>query len=254
MLRAATSPLVTENMLEAETRQFNPQVEGEMSGVEVSPLDASGVIIDTTLADELSNPGSDQRCGVNLICRPSPEVTALASSIQRELKRLEPDQYYYEESALHLTLVEACHSKSFIEARKIAEQLGNGMEGILASLSAPRIASSNLGIDPRGCALMFSPVDGGLDRVRGLLTERLHKLGIPVDPRYPQRSAHVTLLRYIRPLKVDSKTWWKRLRSVNFRGAVNWDLSSLWLTCGANWYGTRSRITERGPYSLLPVP
>jgi len=196
--------------METKSGQARHPGEGRRHLAEQTTHETVGVIIDTTLAEELRNPGTDQRYGVNLICRPSEEIIDLASSIQQTLRELELEQYYYYDSrSLHLTLVEVCHSKTLEEVTRVAGQLYFNIQGALASLPAPRSESFGLSCDARGCALTFRPVDNALERVRRVIHERLREVGVSLDPRYPLKSAHTTLLRYIKPLKVDRDVWVK---------------------------------------------
>src|SRR4051812_24563074 len=55
-------------------------------------LSVHGAVSDATLIQELAMPGSDVRHGVNLICRPSTDVSDLILSTQKCLRELEPDQ------------------------------------------------------------------------------------------------------------------------------------------------------------------
>src|SRR5208337_1103470 len=45
----------------------------------------------------------DRRRGLTLIARPSPEARKHVAAFLRQLRRLEPDQYYYAPSQLHVT-------------------------------------------------------------------------------------------------------------------------------------------------------
>jgi len=70
------------------------------------------VMCDEALIRELNFPGSDTRCGVNVICRPSEQVVAAITSIQDGLRAREPKQYYYPAADLHLTVSEIIHSRT----------------------------------------------------------------------------------------------------------------------------------------------
>lgn len=43
----------------------------------------------------LKNPGTDQRHNVNIVARPPKHIQELVKTIQDELRKLDPHQYYY---------------------------------------------------------------------------------------------------------------------------------------------------------------
>jgi len=106
------------------------------------------VICDPILIRELEVPGSDIRCGVNLIYRPSQEVAALVAALQRELRSIEPGQYYYPTADLHLTVFEISHS--------LDPQQAAGCSGREASADVPFILTRSSEIELQDWA--FGPI------------------------------------------------------------------------------------------------
>ena len=210
----------------------------------------SGPVVDRILVQELDSPHTDMRCGVNIVCRPTIDVVEYVISIQEHLRVFEPDQYYYPPSDLHLTLVEICHSRSPEDASLIARAIGSEISRIAAMISPPRIDSPMLVFDAHATALNFLPADDVLQNTRQSIVEELVKLGISVESRHETKSAHVTLMRYITPLRSASEEWVNNLLNVPPKPKLAWSLSPVWLTWGANWYGMRSRIEEIGPIEL----
>ena len=210
----------------------------------------SGPLVDKILVQELNRPHTDMRCGVNLICRPTIDVVQYIVSIQEYLRIFEPDQYYYPASDLHLTLLEICHSRTPEEACLIADGVGSEIRRIAAMTSPPKVDSPILVFDSHAVALTFLPTDDALQNARQSILEGLLNTGISVDPRHETKSAHVTLMRYITPLRSASEEWISNLLNVPPKPKLTWLLSPVWLTWGANWYGMRSRIEEMGPVQL----
>jgi hypothetical protein len=210
----------------------------------------SGPVVDEILVQELARPHSDMRCGVNIICRPTIDVVQYVLSIQEYLRGSEPDQYYYPRSDLHLTLVEICHSRPPEDASFIAGVVCSEMRRIAATTSPPNVDSPMLVFDSHGIALNFLPTDDALQNARQSILQELSNLGISMDSRYEIKSAHVTLMRYIAPLRSASEEWISNLINLPPKPKLAWLLSPVWLTWGANWYGMRSRIEEIGPIQL----
>jgi len=207
------------------------------------------VICDPILIRELEVPGSDVRCGVNLICRPSQELAALAAALQRKLRSIEPNQYYYPTADLHLTVFEISHSLDPQQAAGTGERMASRSDAWSKGLESFQLRSPRTSFDERGCALRFEDDErfGGLRRN---LSDKLSAIGIQAMPRSEAASPHITFMRYLRPLTTDSNTWLDLLSKVDEPPALTWNISELWLTWGATWFGMRRRIVERGPYRL----
>lgn len=210
----------------------------------------SGPCVDRMLVQELDSPHTDMRCGVNIICRPSTDVVQYILSIQEYLRVSEPDQYYYPPSDLHLTLVEICHSRTPEDALRIAGVVGPEIRRLAAITSLPKVDSPMLVFDSHAVALNFLPTDEALQNARQSIREGLVNIGISTDARHETKSAHVTLMRYITPLRSSSEEWVSSLLNVPPKPKLEWLLSPVWLTWGANWYGMRSRIEEIDPIQL----
>ena len=204
----------------------------------------SELVIDQKLINELRNPESDQRNGVNVIARPSVAIRDRIFSIQNGLRIVEPDQYYYPSFDLHLTVLEICSGTESSQANQIFEQLSHLVPGIFQELTSPRIEQPSLRFDNQAGVVVFQQV-GALNEVRQELSQRLVNHGINVAPRYATCSAHITFMRYLKQLSGNSA---QLETAAQILGA--WQLDEFWLTCGSNWYGMNSRIKEVGPFKI----
>lgn len=214
------------------------------------PVWLDSISIDHELVEELSHPGSDRRSGVNLVSRPYGDIVAFIQAIQKYLRDAEPDQYYYPASDLHLTVLEICHSRTPAEAAQMAAAVAPLLQAIVNSQLLIDLASPELTFDDRAVALSFKSGQERLDDLRMALSGHLSDLGVCVSPRYKPSSAHVTLMRYMRPLNLSLHSWREHLLRTPEVPNLRWRLSPVWLTWGPNWYGMRSRISESGPYWL----
>jgi 2'-5' RNA ligase len=210
---------------------------------------ADGVQPDPHLIQELSASGSDQRHGVNLIARPPPPIVSCIQAIQERLREREPDQYYYPVDDLHLTLIEFCSSRTRFEVEILAATVAKALPEMVRTAPEAVLARPLLGYDQRACALNFLPTDESLQQLRRNLTAQLADHGATIAPRYVPQSAHVTLMRYIRPLQTDSATWVGILQAA-LSDTPEWRVDTIWLAWGATWYGLQNRIEMRGPYRL----
>jgi hypothetical protein len=205
---------------------------------------------DATLIQELRTPGSDQRYGVNLIVRPPPPVIGYIESLQKRLRVREPDQYFYPAGDLHLTLVEICSSRPQAEIELLAAAVAQALPQLLQAMPRALLVHSLLGYDQRACALHFLPTDQAIQTLRHDLVNQLAAHAIMVAPRYAPQSAHVTFMRYVRPLRTELTAWVETLKHAAPESPLEWLVDSVWLTWGATWYGMQARTHMCGPYLL----
>jgi hypothetical protein len=110
-------------------------------------------IIDQRLTEELQNPGSDQRWGVNLIVRPPPKLIKQIAAVQGNLRTKEPEQYYYPSYDLPLTFLEICSGMEPLEAQSIVFNLRPHLPALFQGIAIPMIKSLVLRWDQRACVL-----------------------------------------------------------------------------------------------------
>src|SRR5207302_8772154 len=128
--------------------------------------------------------------------------------------RTEPDQYYYPSPDLHLTVFEICHSLYWEEAAAIAETMASEPGVWLKGTWPFELRAPVMTFDERGCGLSFD-ADHLLVSLRAFIGNRVSHLGIPLKPRYSNGSAHITFMRYARPLTTNAEKWWKLLRCLD---------------------------------------
>lgn len=211
---------------------------------------AEGIRVDDALRTEMITPGSDERCGVNIVARPNGITLKVIREIQERLRSVEPSQYYYPSSDLHLTYLEVCHSRGQREVDEVAPQVVDACDVIARATPKALLTLPKLVMDPGGCALNFVPGNDSLQRGRERLRNGIARRGIAIDARYVALSAHVTFMRYIAPLAEPTRTWVGMLEQIEVEDDIEWDVDDVWVTWGANWYGMASRIAVAGPHRL----
>jgi 2'-5' RNA ligase len=204
---------------------------------------------DSLLQQELTAVGADQRYGVNLIVRPPLPVITYIRTVQECLRAHEPDQYFYPSDDLHLTLLELCSSRSQREADTLAAFLINRLPELVQTAPCALLIRPLLSYDRRACAVSFLPADQTLQVLRSQLVAQLADHGVMIASRYAPQSAHVTFMRYLRPLQSERTTWIETLEAVP-GAAIEWQLDAIWLSWGVTWYGMQDRIKMNGPYRL----
>jgi 2'-5' RNA ligase len=215
-----------------------------------------GVSPDLVLTNELANPGSDTRSGLSFICWPNEKLLEHISSLQNYLKALEPNQYYYPKTDLHLTMLEIRFNEPLKVVEDLAQKISSIGANIFCDLKAPIIEPYTLVTDPKGLALNLLPDTDNqnqLEILRKTIVERLNQNGFVIKPRYEAKFGHITLMRYLNQIK-DIGSWLHAIDTAPINQSISWTLDSLYLSWGADWYCMLNRNTQFGPYTLAITP
>lgn len=158
--------------------------------------------------DELINSPSDDRFGITLLIRPSSEVKNEIQKFLDELKAIDPNQYYYENSDIHITVLSII---SCYNGFKLADiDISKYIELIKESL----LEVSNLEIEFKGVTASPSCImiqgfmnTESLNQTRNRLRDKFKKstLQQSIDQRYAIQTAHTTVVRFKEKLCEKSK-------------------------------------------------
>jgi 2'-5' RNA ligase len=152
----------------------------------------------------ISNPGSDQRRGLTLLFRPTPEITKNIIRFLDELRDLEPDQYFYSESNLHFTTLSLFtatpdHQREYDRLAQYQAAVEDAIRG------TPPFSLHLKGLTISGGAVMICgfPRSDTLNAIRQRLRQNLIQKGLSqgLDIRYTLKAAHTTVMRFASPLK-----------------------------------------------------
>ncbi|WP_114747735.1 2'-5' RNA ligase family protein [Pleomorphovibrio marinus] len=160
---------------------------------------SSGVSPDPLIDDPV-----DDRYGLTLLARPSPQAWAMVENFLQELTSMEPDQYYYGFGDAHVTIMPI-----------ISCEPGFSLEKVTISDYFPLIADAIRNIPPfwvsfqgvvlSSAAIMVKgyPQGDPLNRLRENLRLVFADSDLPqsLDKRYKLQTAHSTVLRFRQPLK-----------------------------------------------------
>lgn len=202
---------------------------------------------DRALAEELARPGSDRRLGVSLVLRPPPTLTEAILALQGQLRAMEPDQYYYPAGDLHLTLLELGSGLDAPSAAALARAAEGALPRALEGLGPLRLDGALARCDAEAGFVRLLEVPG-LEALRRDLAGRLGAAGVAIRPRYLNDFAHVSICRYLAPLRGEWSAWEAAFRCLG--PCAPWRVTEAWLCEGATWYGRRAGLRERGPYLL----
>lgn len=149
--------------------------------------------------DALLTAQEDNRYGVTLLARPSVQVKQQIQHHLAELVQLEPAQYYYPASDLHLTILSliSCYSGFTLSQIDTAAYV-ELVEEVIADTAPFRLHFQGITASP-SCVLVQGFFDGQeLTQLRAKLRTAFGQstLQHSIDQRYAIQTAHMTVLRF----------------------------------------------------------
>jgi 2'-5' RNA ligase len=146
----------------------------------------------------------DRRRGLTLIARPSAAVRASFDALLDQLAAIEPGQYRYPASDMHVTLLSLFTavedpSRQLARLNDYRAVVHTALEGI----EPFDIVFDGLALSPGAVLARGFAGGAGLDMLRERLRTGLREQGLAasVDQRYRLVTAHATLLRFRAPLR-----------------------------------------------------
>ena len=149
------------------------------------------------LDPQINNP-SDSRFGLTLLIRPSETIKANIQLFLEEIKAIEPNQYYYPDSDLHITVmgIISCYEGFTLDQINIPEYI-DLIEQSLVELDQIEIEFRGLTASPSAIMIQGFPTDESLNIFRNKLRESFKNstLEQSIDSRYTIAAAHSTVMR-----------------------------------------------------------
>lgn len=149
--------------------------------------------------DDLIDSKLDRRLGLTLVIRPSAEVKDRIQKFLSELKKVEPKQYYYPNSDIHITVMSiiSCYDGFDIEKIKGVEYI-ELIEKCLPSNQDFKIQFKGLTASNSCIMLQGFPFGTLLNDIREKLRAEFtnSKVEQSLDKRYAIQTAHSTIVRF----------------------------------------------------------
>jgi len=203
------------------------------------------------LDPQLLDKSDDRRRSATLLIRPTPAVAKCVAQTLAELSSLEPEQYYYRPDELHVTVLSLWTGTE--EPEPFFAQLPAYRRAIDAALmGAPDFSIRFDGLTASPAAVLVqgfphSPALNGLrDRLRNAITAV--GLGHTLDRRYRISAAHMTAVRFCRPLQ-DLPRLAAVLQSLRRRPFGTTHVAELQLVEN-DWYMSHDRVHLLQTYPL----
>ncbi len=194
----------------------------------------------------------DQRRGLTVIAGPSRPVREEVATFLKELRHLEPGQYYYIAPELHVTVLSLFtatvdYQPFFAQQAQYAD-----IVGAVVKHSPPiRIDFGGVTASPGTVMIQGFFDNDALNDLRDHLRAQLrkHGLGRELDQRYRLQTAHMTVVRFREPL-ADSRRFAAALKAARERSFGTTAFRSFSLVQN-DWYMSRRTIKIIRRYPLV---
>lgn len=158
--------------------------------------------------DTQINDASDSRFGITLLIRPSESIKANIQLFLEELKAIDPNQYYYPDSDLHITVMSiiSCYKDFTLDKINIRDYT-DVIQQSLVHLDKIKIEFRGVTASPSAVMIQGFPTNKSLDNFRNKLRENFRKSALQqsIDSRYAIATAHSTVLRFQEKIQDSAK-------------------------------------------------
>ena len=158
--------------------------------------------------DTLIDSKNDRRFGLTLIIRPSNEIKTKIQDFLKNFKEIEPNQYYYPNSDIHITVMSiiSCYNDfdmSKIDVQKYIDLTEKCLlKGIDLNITFKGITAS-----PSGVMVQGFMNNNELNDIRNRLRKAFKNSNVEqsLDKRYLIQTAHSTIIRFRKELSHKEK-------------------------------------------------
>ncbi len=150
--------------------------------------------------DRSINDPTDLRRGLTLRARLSAEVIAQIENYSKNLKPLLPDQYFTPITDLHITVLTVVSCNTDFRYDPMTDTAYcEVIEKSIKDIESPIISFRGITASPSCLLLCGFPENNGLKELRDHLRRWFQTSDLPnsVDFRYPLKTAHATIMRFI---------------------------------------------------------
>ncbi|MET6760265.1 2'-5' RNA ligase family protein [Pseudoalteromonas sp. NCIMB_1079] len=203
--------------------------------------------------DPLINVQSDMRRGITVLSYLDNSVVENISNFLDELKIIEPEQYYYPRSELHLTILSVISCITGFKLSSInVEAYSSIFQETIRNIDRFKINFKGITVSPSCILIQGFPDSEQLNHLRDSLRAsfKASKLESTIDSRYKLSTAHTTVVRCMAPFKNNNELMavLSKYRDYDF-GTL--EINSLELVFN-NWYQNSSVTKNLSSSKLKP--
>lgn len=154
--------------------------------------------------DALIDDVTDKRYGITLLARPEQRVKDNIQSFLSKFKPIEPEQYYYPSSDIHITVMSiiSCHTGFNLDQINIEDYV-HLIKNSLIGCKKFQVVFKGLTASPSCIIIQGFPEDDTLHHIRENLRVNIRNTDLQhsMDTRYTIQTAHSTVIRFRKPLQ-----------------------------------------------------
>tara|TARA_R110002072_G_scaffold140149_4_gene284034 strand:- start:1370 stop:2065 length:696 start_codon:yes stop_codon:yes gene_type:complete len=149
--------------------------------------------------DDLIDSNKDNRFGLTLLIRPSIEIKEKIQKFIKEIKKIEPNQYYYPNSDIHITVMSiiSCYDGFDINRIDLAKYI-ELIEKCIVEKKDINITFRGITASPSGIMIQGFMENNELNDIRDRLRKEFKNSNLEqsLDKRYSIQTAHSTIVRF----------------------------------------------------------
>lgn len=148
--------------------------------------------------DSLIDSPTDSRLGITLVCRPNSKTNDEIQSFLDQLKKVEPHQYFYPASDIHITVMSIISCYQGFQLSSIAvDDYRKVIQKSLEGCAPFDVEFRGLTASPSCLMVQGFLYDDTLNHIRNNLRNNFHNshLEQSIDKRYAIQTAHATVCR-----------------------------------------------------------
>lgn len=202
--------------------------------------------------DPMLDAAPDVRRGITLLARPSAQIKAAIQELLQPLRSLEPEQYFYPSSDMHLTVLSLISCRPDFTLEQIDPAAYVEVTGAaIRQIPAFKVQVSGVTASPSCVMVQGFVAEPGLSRLRQNVREAFQHSGLAhtIDSRYLLQTAHSTVVRYRKPLRQPQK-FLEKLQALRTVDLGTWLVQDLELVFN-DWY-QRQAFTQTLATFRLP--
>ncbi|MGJ8742941.1 2'-5' RNA ligase family protein [Polaribacter sp.] len=149
--------------------------------------------------DNLIESENDNRFGITLLVRPPIEIKERIQKYIQEIKKIEPNQYYYPNSDIHITVMSiiSCYDGFDINTIDLAKYI-ELIEKCLVAKKDINITLRGITASTSGIMVQGFVKNNELNSIRDVLRKEFKNSNLKqsLDKRYAIQTAHSTIIRF----------------------------------------------------------
>ena len=166
------------------------------------------ILSENYTTDPKIDDASDKRFGITLLVRPSEEIKANIQAFLEKVKKTEPEQYYYPDPDIHITIMSIISCAEGFSLKKFSTSAYvEIIEKSLVDINEIEIDYRGVALSPSAIMIQGFPSDNSLDILRDKLRENFTNSSLhhSIDSRYSIATAHSTVMRFQKKLQNPKK-------------------------------------------------